>query len=238
VAAGILIGAANALGLLGFEWVTEHLTGPDLEPLGRQPRDPLAGRAPGDRRQRRALGHRAGHPSDADDAAPHRRARRVKEAKSGTLRTIAVLLVTGVVSLVGGGSLGPEGAVIPVSIAFGAWVAGYGRTSGPVTQLLVLSSIGALLVSFFGSLIPAPIPLLLMRRQGTPLTRRTAIPPLLAGVTAWAIVSLIHGHTQGPDILPIDSGGGLDAVVPALVLGMLAVLVGVLLRLMIRAMHS
>jgi hypothetical protein len=26
VAAGILIGAANALGLLGFEWVTEHLT--------------------------------------------------------------------------------------------------------------------------------------------------------------------------------------------------------------------
>jgi H+/Cl- antiporter ClcA len=77
-----------------------------------------------------------------------------------------------------------------------------------------------------------------MRRQGKPVTRRTAIPPLLAGVTAWAIVSLIHGHTQGPDILPIDSGGGLDAVVPALVLGMLAVLVGVLLRLMIRAMHS
>jgi H+/Cl- antiporter ClcA len=107
-----------------------------------------------------------------------------------------------------------------------------------MTELLVLSSIGALLVSFFGSLIPTPIPLLIMRRQGKPLTRRRAIPPVLAGVTAWAIVSLIHGHTQGHEILPIDSGGGLDAVVPALVLGMLTVLVGVLLRLIIRAMHG
>jgi H+/Cl- antiporter ClcA len=237
VAAGILIGAANALGLLGFEWLVDQLqeliwidwAGSNetrwlVLPLA------IAGsvalsltvRAT---RQTRMM------PPHTDVLAE------VDQIKPGTLRMIAVLLVTGVVSLVGGASLGPEGAVIPASIAFGAWVAGRGRTSGPVTELLVLSSIGALLVSFFGSLLPAPIPLLIMRRQGKPLTRRSAIPPLLAGATAWAIVSVIRGGEQGRDFLPIDSGGGLEAVVPALVLGMLAVLVGVLLRLIIRTMH-
>jgi H+/Cl- antiporter ClcA len=103
-----------------------------------------------------------------------------------------------------------------------------------VSELLVLSSIGALLVSFFGSLLPAPIPLLIMRRQGKALTRRSVIPPLLAGLTAWAIVTVIRGSGQGRDILPIDSGGDLSAVIPALLLGVLAVLVGVLLRLVIR----
>ena len=106
--------------------------------------------------------------------------------------------------------------------------------AGPVTELLVLSSIGALLVSFFGSLLPAPIPLLIMRRQGKPLTRRSVIPPLLAGVTAWVIVSAIRGTTQGHEIVPIDSGGDLAAVPAAFALGLLAVLVGVLLRLVIR----
>ena len=59
---------------------------------------------------------------------------------------------------------------------------------------------------------------------------------MLAGVTAWVIVALIRGNAQGRDILPIDSGGELSAVIPALVLSVLAVLVGVLLRLMVRAM--
>jgi H+/Cl- antiporter ClcA len=235
LAAGVLIGAANALGLLGFEWLTEHLT--DLIwndwagsnetrwlvlPLAMAGSVALSLTVRATRQTRMM-------PLHTDVLAE------VDEAKPGTLRMIAVLLLTGVVSLVGGAALGPEGAVIPASIALGAWVAGRQRTSGPGTELLVLSSIGALLVSFFGSLIPAPIPLLIMRRQGKPLTRRSAIPPLLAGLTAWAIVSLIHGHTQSPDILPIDSGGGLSAILPALVLGMLAVLVGVLLRLIIRS---
>ena len=150
------------------------------------------------------------------------------KVQPGTLRMIAILLLTGVVSLVGGASLGPEGALLPASIALGAWVAGHRRVSGPVTELLVLSSIGALLVSFFGSILPAPIPLLIMRRQGKPLSRRSVIPPLAAGVTAWIIVSVIRGSAQGHDIVPIDSGGTLSAVLPALGMGVLAVFVGVL----------
>jgi H+/Cl- antiporter ClcA len=236
VALGVIIGAANALGLLGFEWLTEHLThviwndwaGSEetrwlVLPLAIAGSVALSLTVRATRQARRP-------PPHTDVLAE------ADKIKPSSLRSIAVLLVVGVVSLVGGASLGPEGAVLPASIALGAWAAGKTRTPGPMTELLVLSSIGALLVSFFGSLIPAPIPLLLMRRQGKELTRRSAIPPLLAGVTAWAIVSLIRGTAQGPEILPIDSGGGLSAVVPALVLGVLAVLVGVLLRGIIRAM--
>ena len=160
-----------------------------------------------------------------------------EEVKPSSLRSIGVLLAVGAVSLVAGASLGPEGAVLPASAALGAWAAGRTRTSGPMAELLVLSSIGALLVSFFNSLLPVPIPLLLLRRQGKPLTRRSAIPPVLAGVTASVIVSLIRGETQGPDIVPVNSGD-LSSVLPALVLGVLAVPIGVLLRLMIREMDG
>ena len=235
LAGGVLIGAANALGLLGFEWVVDNLqeliwndwAGSDdtrwlVVPLA------IAGsialsltvRATGQQRM----------------MAPHTDVlAEVDKVQPGTLRMIAILLLTGVVSLVGGASLGPEGALLPASIALGAWVAGHRRVSGPVTELLVLSSIGALLVSFFGSILPAPIPLLIMRRQGKPLNRRSVIPPLAAGVTAWIIVSVIRGSAQGHDIVPIDSGGTLSAVLPALGMGVLAVFVGVLVRLVIRA---
>lgn len=234
--AGILIGAANALGLLGFEWVVDH--GQDLiwndwagSDSTRWLVVPLAivgsialSLTVRTTRQTRMMPPHTDVLAEAGTMEP------------GTLRTIAVLLATGVVSLVGGASLGPEGALLPASIAFGAWVSGKRRAGveGPVTELLVLSSIGALLVAFFGSVLPAPIPLLIMRRQGKPLTRRSVIPPLLAGVTAWIVVSLIRGDAQGHDIIPIDSGGDLAAVPAALALGVLAVAVGVLLRLVIR----
>lgn len=235
VLAGVLIGAANALGLLGFEWVVDQLqeliwndwAGSDstrwlVVPLA------IAGSI--------ALSLTVRLTRQTRMVPPHTDVlAEVDTVRPGTLKMIAVLLLTGVVSLVGGASLGPEGALLPASIAFGAWVAGFRRVEGPVTELLVLSSIGALLVAFFGSVLPAPIPLLIMRRQGKKLTRRAVIPPLLAGVTAWGIVSLIRGSAQGHDIVPIDSGGDLSAVLPALVLGILAVVVGVLVRLVIRA---
>ncbi len=234
LAGGALLGAANALGLLGFEWLVDHLqeliwtdwAGSDetrwlVVPLAIAGSIALSLTVRATRQQRMM-------PPHTDVLAE------VGQTGPGTLATVAILLLTGLVSLVGGASLGPEGALLPASIALGAWISRFSRTPGPVTELLVLSSIGALLVSFFGSLLPAPIPLLIMRRQGIALTRRSTIPPLLAGFTAWVIVSLIRDDGQGRDILPIDSGGDLSAVLPALGMGVLAVLIGVLLRLVIR----
>lgn len=233
-AVGAVIGLANALGLLGFEWITEHgideiwntWAGSDttrwlVVPLA------IAGsvalsltvRA---LRQTRMLPPHTDVLADSDKVPP------------GSLKIIAVLLAVGVVSLIGGASLGPEGAVLPATVALGAWAAERTRCDGPAKQLLVLSSVGALLVSFFGSLLPVPIPLLVLRRQGVPLTRSAAIPPVVAGVVAWITVSIIRGSTQGPDVIPIDSGGSLSAVPAALVVGVLTVFVGVFLRVLIR----
>jgi H+/Cl- antiporter ClcA len=186
---GVVIGAANALGLLGFEWLTDHLINliwndwADSDevrwlvlPLAIAGSVALSLTVRATRQTRMQPPH-----TDVLAAAD--------QMKPSSLRSIAVLLTVGAMSLVGGASLGPEGAILPASIALGAWAAGHTRTPEPMTELLVLSSIGALLVSFFGSLLPAPIPLLIMRRQGKPLTRRSAIPPLLAGVTAWVLVA-------------------------------------------------
>lgn len=235
VLAGVLIGAANALGLLGFEWVVNTLqeliwndwAGSDetrwlVVPLAIAGSIALSLTVRLTRQQRMI-------PPHTDVLAE------IDTVRPGSLKLIAVLILTGVVSLVGGASLGPEGALLPASIALGAWVAGHSRVKGPVNELLILSSIGALLVAFFGSILPAPIPLLIMRKQGKALTRRAVIPPLLAGLTAWGIVTLIRGGGQGHDIVPIDSGGDLSAVLPAFILGVLAVLIGVLVRVVIRA---
>ena len=177
MALGIVIGAANALGLLGFEWVTDQLTNliwndwADSDQV-RWLVGPLAITSSiALSLALRAVRQTRMQPPRTDVLA------HADEVKPGSLRSIAVLLAVGVVSLVGGASLGPEGAVLPASTALGAWAAGRTRTPDTMTELLVLSSIGALLVSFFGSLIPTPIPLLIMRRQGKPLTRRSAIPP-------------------------------------------------------------
>ena len=235
ILAGVLIGAANALGLLGFEWVVNTLqeliwndwAGSDetrwlVVPLAIAGSIALSLTVRLTRQQRMI-------PPHTDVLAE------IDTVRPGSLKLIAVLILTGVVSLVGGASLGPEGALLPASIALGAWVAGHSRVKGPVNELLILSSIGALLVAFFGSILPAPIPLLIMRKQGKALTRRAVIPPLLAGLTAWGIVTLIRGGGQGHDIVPIDSGGDLSAVLPAFILGVLAVLIGVLVRVVIRA---
>ena len=234
---GVVIGAANALGLLGFEWVVDNLqeliwndwAGSDttrwlVVPLA------IAGSIALSLTVRLTRQKRMQEPhtdvlAEIDHIGP------------SSPKIIAVLLVTGVVSLVGGASLGPEGALLPASIALGAWLGGMRRAGveGPVTELLVLSSIGALLVAFFGSVIPAPIPLLIMRKQGKAVTRRSAIPPLLAGLTAWGIVSAVRGTLQGHEIVPVSGSSELSAVLPALALGVLAVLVGIGVRLVIKA---
>lgn len=237
VLVGVLIGAANALGLLGFEWVVDHLqeliwddwAGSDttrwlVVPLAIAGSIALSLTVRLTRQQRLQEPH-TDVLAEIDHVGP------------SSPKIMAVLLVTGVVSLVGGASLGPEGALLPVSIALGAWLAGKRRdgVEGPVTELLVLSSIGALLVSFFGSIIPAPLPLLIMRKQGKAINRRSAIPPLLAGLTAWGIVTLIRGGGQGREIVPVSGSSELSAVLPALALGVLAVVVGIAVRLVIKA---
>ena len=230
----VALGAANSLGLLGFEWVTEHLQ--HLIWLDWANTDerrwlvlPLAiAGSVGLSLTLRTVRQPRLQATHTDFLAE------AGQVEPSSLKSIGILLLVGVVSLVGGASLGPEGAILPASVALGAWYSGRSGSTAGMSQVLVLSSVGALLVSFFGSLIPAPLPLLMLRKQGRQLTRTSAVISLIAAATAWALVSVIRGESQGPQILPVSSGANLKVGLTAMGLGALAVVAGVMLRSVIR----
>jgi hypothetical protein len=62
----------------------------------------------------------------------------------------------------------------------------------------VLAGVGALLVAFFGSLLPIAIPLLLIHRPERRLTLGGALPPVLAGVVAYATLHLASNGNGSP----------------------------------------
>ena len=97
------------------------------------------------------------------------------EPVTPTLWALAVIPIVGIASLVGGASLGPEAPLVALAMGMGLFVAGRVQM-GPAGQVLVLASIGALLVAFFGSLIPLLIPVLVLYQR----TKRLAIPALLS----------------------------------------------------------
>jgi hypothetical protein len=69
----------------------------------------------------------------------------------GPAASVPVVLLIGAVSLLAGASLGPEASLFAAATGIGAWLAKEKR--------LVLASVGALLVAFFGSLLAVAVPL-------------------------------------------------------------------------------
>src|SRR4029453_5009233 len=98
---------------------------------------------------------------------------------TGTPRDVAVILAVGGASLLAGASLGPEAPLVGATAALGAWLAGRGRV-GPLVPVVVLASIGALLVAFFGSYVLVLLPLLQLRQKGS-LSPAAALTILAAG---------------------------------------------------------
>lgn len=138
-----------------------------------------------------------------------------------TLAVLAATLAGGAASMLAGASLGPEAPLMGFAAGLGAWVA--------AGEALVLASVGALLVAFFGSLIPVLIPLLVLARRGGRPAGVDVATIVLAGLAAWATLRVVHGDHDG-------FGGVARADVEAhdypiaLVLGVVAAGIGALLR--------
>jgi H+/Cl- antiporter ClcA len=233
--AAVAIGVADALLFLGFEWLVKHGTDAlwnDLVdsdavrwrvvPLAlvlsvlfslvvrllRQPRliephtDPLGGSG------------------DAEDPP---------ELPRETLSSIAVIVAVGLASLIAGAALGPEAPLVAATSAIGALLAGR-VAPGPAGRLLVLASVGALLVAFFGSLVTLLVPVLVLWQR----TRKLAPGPLLivalAGLAAYATLFAVQGNGHGYGGLPDTLGVEAHDYAIALVLGALCVPIGALLR--------
>ena len=150
------------------------------------------------------------------------------EPVTPTVWALAVIAIVGIASLVGGASLGPEAPLVALAMGMGLFVAGRVQM-GPAGQVLVLASIGALLVAFFGSLIPLLIPVLVLYQR----TKRLPIPALLSiaacGLAAWGMLWLIQSNDNGFGAIPSEPINPRDYLA-AILLGIAAVGVGVLLK--------
>ena len=231
-AISLVIGAADGLVFLGFEWVVNHgsdwiwndLVGSDQ---ARWRVVPLAlvlsisftallrlvGQARWVAPHLDPLG--AAESPDEEAAAP-------------ALRALGVILLVGAGSLLAGASLGPEAPLVGFSAGLGAWVAAR-ATPGPAGRLLVLSSAGALLVAFFGSLACLAIPLLILFQRTRRLPLAAVVSVVIAGVAAWGMLWLIQGSANGFGQIPPATVQARDYLA-ALVLSVVAVGIGGLLR--------
>jgi H+/Cl- antiporter ClcA len=111
-------------------------------------------------------------------------------------------------SLLAGGSIGPEASLMAASAAIGAYVANEAHLS-ETKRLLVLASIGALLVAFLGSLVVVLVPLLMLRKEHRKQSRHLPLQPvlviLLAAVGSLGILELLNmltGKSGGYGTMP------------------------------------
>jgi H+/Cl- antiporter ClcA len=148
------------------------------------------------------------------------------------LDALATILLVGAAGLVAGASLGPEAPLVALATGLGAWAAARADL-GAVGRVLVLASAGALLVAFFGSLIPIAIPLLIVYQRTRRLQAAAVAAIVLAGLAAWGTLWLVHGNDHGYGGIPSAAVHARDYAA-AVVLGVLAVAIGALLRWFIK----
>jgi chloride channel protein, CIC family len=164
-------------------------------------------------------------PTEAPGAEP---------APPPALTALGTILLVGAGSLIAGASLGPEAPLVALATGLGAWAAARADVGAP-GRLLILASVGALLVAFFGSLIPLAIPVLVLYQR----TRSVSVPAVLvvvaSGLAAWGTLWLAQGNDHGFGGVPELDVNARDYAA-ALVLGVVAAGVGIALRRCIEPM--
>jgi H+/Cl- antiporter ClcA len=224
VVAGLAVGVADGLVFLAFEWVAKdgtHWVWNDLadSDAARWRVVPLAialslGLSAVLRwtRQPRWIPPHLDPLASAEDGPP---------AARPTLAVLGATLAAGAASMVAGASLGPEAPLMGFAAGLGAWVA--------AGEALVLAAVGALLVAFFGSLIPVLIPLLLLARRDRRPAAVDVTTIVVAGLAAWATLRVVHGNHDGFGGIARANVEAHDYPI-ALVLGVVAAGIGALLR--------
>ena len=228
--AGLAVGVVDGLVFLGFEWVAKDgthwvwndLAGSDaarwrVVPLAIVLSVGLSAVLRWTRQPRWTPPH-----LDPLESAEH------GDGASPALAALGATLAAGGASMVAGASLGPEAPLMGFAAGLGAWVAARAAL-GPAGEVLVLASVGALLVAFFGSVIPVLIPLLLLARRGGRPPAVGVVTIVAAGLAAWATLRVVHGNTHGFGGIERAAVEARDYPV-ALGLGVVAAGIGALLR--------
>lgn len=135
-------------------------------------------------------GHGGHHPADGHAmlaAADHRPP------------VVVGVLVVGLVGLVAGASLGPEGAIIPAAAGLSVLFARWAKVQGPALQLVQAAGLSALLAAMFGSPLAGVVPLMEMAPVGVPMTIMV-LPALSA--SAMAAITMRVMDVEAPGRIP------------------------------------
>jgi len=146
-----------------------------------------------------------------------------------TLEAMGVILAIGAASLLAGASLGPEMPLTGASMALGAWVT-YRLKKKELGQLLILVSFGALMVSFFGSLLVGLLPLLVVYKKTKKLPGMAVLMVTIASLAAYGVIQLIDHANPGYGTIPAVPAEHFQDYVAAAVVGLLAAGVAFLLK--------
>jgi len=148
------------------------------------------------------------------------------------LKDVFVIFIIGCTGLLAGASLGPEGVLVGISSALGIWFAGKAKNM-EAAKLLVLASVGALLVNFFGSFIPILVPLLIIYKKEKKINIQHMLPPIIAGVFSYIALVLIKGNAIGFGTIPTGTTYNFQDLVGAFILGIFGAFVAFLIKKMI-----
>ena len=152
-----------------------------------------------------------------------------KQPRTVSLNDMVNIFIVGAASLLAGASLGPEASLVALSSCVGIWLAGKASVKQN-TELLVVSGVGALLVAFFGSLVPAIIPILLILKKKKSISLTEIIVPSLAATAAYCSVYFLDSKSQGWGSIPAIPEFELSDLLVAALLGFLASLAAIMLK--------
>lgn len=146
-----------------------------------------------------------------------------------SIKEVLTVLIIGCAGLLAGASLGPEGVLVAICSGIGIWFA---QKSGKMeaAKLFVASSVGALLVGFFGSLLPILIPVIMIYRKEKSIIPSHLLPPIIAGVTTYITLYLIKNGEIGFGSIPTGTTYNFQDLIGAFLLGIFGSIIALLLK--------
>lgn len=154
-----------------------------------------------------------------------------------TVKNIIKIFIIGAASLLAGASLGPEASLTKIAKNLGLLMSK--KEKNPtLSNILMFSSIGALLVAFTGSLFPILIPILFFYKQEKKLHLITILLPIIAGLFSYSSLILLKGSATGFSTIPLAPNFRYIDILFAFLLGFIGTLLAVLLKQFMKKVES
>lgn len=152
--------------------------------------------------------------------------------KPTSLKDIFTIFLIGSTGLLAGASLGPEGVLVAISSGIGIWFA---QKAGKMetAKLMAISGVGALLVGFFGSLLPILVPILILYKKEKKIVPQHLIPPILSGLVTYITLYIIKNGNIGFGSIPTGSTYNFQDLIGAFILGLIGAFIALLIKTLI-----